>query len=61
MGGRGWSGCRELKAYQRPEGDEEEQRETLNTLMEALDRDRPGQRRIFGGGINPMPSVNEAA
>jgi hypothetical protein len=43
------------------EGDEEEQRETLNTLMKALDRDRPGQRSIFGEGINPMPVTDEAA
>ena len=43
------------------EGDEQEQRETLDTLIEALDRDRPGQRSIFGQGVNPMPSVNEAA
>lgn len=40
------------------EGDEKEQRETLNALMEALDRDRPGQRRIFGVGTNPMPLVS---
>ena len=43
------------------EGDEQEQRETLDTLIEALDRDRPGQRSIFGQGVNSMPSVNEAA
>jgi hypothetical protein len=43
------------------EGDEEEQRETLNTLIEALDRDRPGQRRIFGKGINPVPPSDEVA
>lgn len=36
------------------QGDEDEQRETLNTLVEAIDRDRPSQRRIFGEGINPM-------
>lgn len=42
------------------EGDEEEQRETLNTLMEAIDRDRPGQRRIFGEGVNPMPPADES-
>lgn len=43
------------------EGDEQEQRETLDTPIEALDRDRPGRRSIFGQGVNPMPSVNEAA
>lgn len=42
------------------QGDAEEQRQTLKYLETALDRDRPGQRRIFGPGINPMPT-DEAA
>lgn len=41
------------------DGDAEEQRETLSVLMESIDRDRPGQRRIFGEGINPMPPLDE--
>jgi hypothetical protein len=35
-------------------GDAAEQHETLQTLMTNLDRNRPGQRRIFGEGVNPM-------
>lgn len=41
------------------EGDEKEQRETLEYLKVAIDRDRPGQRSIFGEGINPMPPMNK--
>ncbi len=41
------------------EGDADEQRETLEYLMVAIDRDRPGQRSIFGEGINPMPPIDE--
>jgi len=41
------------------EGDAEEQRETLAYLKMAIDRDRPGQRSIFGEGINPMPPMDE--
>ena len=35
------------------EGDPEEQRTTLEYLKVATDRDRPGQRSIFGDGVNP--------
>ncbi len=42
------------------EGDALEQRETLAHLRSALDRDRPGQRRAFGPGVNPMPAEGEA-
>lgn len=35
------------------EGDEQEQRETLEWLQQHLDEDRPGQRRVFGPGYNP--------
>lgn len=38
------------------QGDAEEQRQTLKYLETAIDRDRPGQRRIFGTGLNPMPT-----
>lgn len=41
------------------EGDPEEQRTTLEYLKMAIDRDRPGQRSIFGEGINPMPPMDE--
>ncbi len=41
------------------EGDPEEQRTTLEYLKVAIDRDRPGQRSIFGEGINPMPPPDE--
>lgn len=41
------------------EGDPDEQRETLEYLKAAIDRDRPGQRSIFGEGINPMPPMDE--
>lgn len=41
------------------EGDADEQRETLEYLKVAIDRDRPGQRSIFGEGINPMPPADE--
>lgn len=41
------------------EGDPDEQRETLDYLKAALDRDCPGQRSIFGEGINPMPPLDE--
>ena len=41
------------------EGDVEEQRETLEYLKVGIDRDRPGQRSIFGEGINPMPPMDE--
>nr|CAA9283548.1 hypothetical protein AVDCRST_MAG63-3740 [uncultured Armatimonadetes bacterium] len=34
-------------------GTAEEQRETLEFLKKAIDEDRPGQRRIFGEGVNP--------
>ncbi len=43
------------------EGDAEEQRQTLEYLQTAIDRDRPGQRRIFGEGVNPMPPLDEGA
>lgn len=42
------------------QGDAEEQRQTLKYLETAIDRDRPGQRRIFGSDLNPMPT-DEAA
>jgi hypothetical protein len=35
------------------QGDAEEQGRTLSYLETAIDRDRPGQRRIFGRGVNP--------
>ncbi len=35
------------------QGDEEEQRKTLEHLKVALDRNRPGERSIFGQGIKP--------
>lgn len=35
------------------EQDESEHKETLAVLRTALDKDRPGQRRIFGTGTNP--------
>lgn len=41
------------------EGDPEEQRTTLEYLKAAIDRDRPGQRSIFGEGMNPMPPPDE--
>lgn len=41
-------------------GDAEEQARTLNYLETAIDRDRPGQRRIFGPGTNPT-TTDEAA
>lgn len=41
------------------DGDAEEQRTTLEYLQVAIDRDRPGQRSIFGEGINPMPPPDE--
>ncbi len=41
------------------EGDPDEQRTTLEYLKVAVDRDRPGQRSIFGEGINPMPPPDE--
>lgn len=37
------------------DGDPEEQQTTLEYLKVAIDRDRPGQRSIFGEGINPVP------
>lgn len=43
------------------EDDEQEQRETLAFLRTALDRDRPGQRRVFGEGVNPMPPEGDDA
>ena len=41
------------------EGDEEEQRQTLEHLKVALDHNRPGERSIFSKGINPMPPAEE--
>ncbi len=35
------------------EQDETEHKETLAVLRHALDEDRPGQRSVFGQGINP--------
>lgn len=44
------------------EGDEREQRETLEWLRTHLDEDRPGQRRVFGPGYNPpLPADQEQA
>lgn len=48
-----------LKAFDAD--DEQEQRETLGCLRTALDRDRPGQRRVFGEGVNPMPATENGA
>jgi hypothetical protein len=44
-------------------GDEDEQRETLTQLQVDIDHDRPGQRSIFGEGLNPAldPSRDEDA
>ena len=42
------------------EGDADEPRETLDYLKVAVDRDRPGQRGIFGEGINPVSSLQRA-
>lgn len=36
------------------EQDEAEHRDTLAILRLALDEDRPGQRRLFGSGMNPQ-------
>ncbi len=35
------------------EQDEDEHRETLSVLRQALNTDRPGQRRVFGEGTEP--------
>jgi len=35
------------------EGAPEDHRETVATLAMALNQDRPGQRRVFGSGVNP--------
>lgn len=35
------------------EGDEEDHRDTVAILAQALNDDRPGQRRVFGTGTNP--------
>lgn len=35
------------------EQDETEHRETLRVLRQSLDEDRPGRRRVFGGGNEP--------
>lgn len=35
------------------EGDEEDHRNTIATLAQALNDDRTGQRRVFGTGTNP--------
>lgn len=42
------------------EDNAQEQRETLTHLRTALDQDRPGQRRVFGPGVNPMPTEGDA-
>ena len=34
-------------------GEAEDHRETISALAKALNDDRPGQRRVFGEGINP--------
>lgn len=36
------------------EQDEEEHRDTLRVLRQALDEDRTGQRRVFGIGDTPQ-------
>lgn len=36
------------------EQDEEEHRDTLRVLRQALDEDRTGQRRVFGIGDKPQ-------
>ncbi len=41
------------------DGDPEEQRTTLEYLKVAIDRDRPGQRSIFGSGTNPIAPQDE--
>lgn len=38
-------------------GDSEDHRETVETLARALNEDRPGQRRVFGAGVNPAESA----
>jgi len=43
------------------EGDANEQKETLEYLKMAIDQGRPGQRSIFGEGMNPHPSDEPAA
>jgi len=35
------------------EGEAADHRDTVETLARALNEDRPGQRRVFGGGVNP--------
>ena len=35
------------------EGDAEQQRRDLEALQEGLEEARPGQRRLFGEGVNP--------
>lgn len=46
---------------QMEEGDPEEQRETLEYLERVVDEDRPGQRSVFGTGVNPMPGETKRA
>lgn len=40
------------------QGNTEEQKKTIEFLKTALDRDRPGQRSIFGEGTNPNPPLD---
>ena len=35
------------------EGEEDDHRDTVSALAQALNEDRPGQRRVFGVGTNP--------
>jgi len=35
------------------DGDEQDHQDTVATLAQALNEDRPGQRRVFGAGTNP--------
>lgn len=41
------------------EGEADEQRATLTLLQTVVDKDRPGQRRVFRPGFNP-PAPGEA-
>lgn len=38
-------------------GDAQDHREAVTALAQALNEDRPGQRRVFGAGTNPKRDV----
>jgi len=43
------------------EGEAQDHRETVAALAQALNDDRPGQRRVFGQGTNPTPDAGQSA